>query len=387
MSDQRDVLQVLAEARPRRLDPETAPPALVLPADARHDRARRRVTPERLVGGLALAAAATAAVVTTAGVATAPLRIPPGSAVATGPDAPGRAVVPVADVLLVAAEQAERAEGAATGRYWVSRLEAGGLEEVGPPGDRYRIRVGTAQQIWVARSAADQSWLVLRSLGARPAGPADTAAWRRDGSPSSWEIGAPTPIGGGDKRRAVAAAEGTASGHPIGTGSDVFALGETNVSQRQLDALPSDPAKLTAALLRFHTGGGGDLPTDRDAWLFAVGSELVLQLPVRPAVRAAAYRMLGGLDGVRALGAVTDLEGRRGQAVAVTRTDPDGSRLEERLIVDPRSGAALAGEVRYLTPPAGRPWLTPDVVFAYRLVTGSGWTTETPPKVRPIPGP
>jgi hypothetical protein len=380
MSDQRDVLQVLAEARPRRLDPETAPPALDLPPDAPLDRRRWRVSPARFAGGLVLAGAAvTAVAVVAGGSGTAPLApawrtttIGPGGTTGTSS---------AADILLVAAEQAERAP-ATTGRYWVNRLVAGSLEEVGPPGDRYRIRADQRQEVWVARSAADQSWFVLQSLGARPAGPADAAAWRRDGSPTRWEIRRPTPIGGGG-RVLVGAADGTPSGHTIGAGSDVFALGDTNVSQRELDALPADPAELRTALLRYYDGGGGDLPTDRDGWLFTVGSQLALSLPVSPAVRAATYRMLGGLDGVRAVGDVTDVEGRRGQAVAVTRTDPDGTRSEERLVVDPTGGTALAIEVRYLTPPTDRPWLTPDQVFSYRLVTGSGWTDESPPEVRP----
>jgi len=55
-----------------------------------------------------------------------------------------------------------------------------------------------------------------------------------------------------------------------------------------------------------------------DAWLFQVARSLVMDMPTRPAVRVAAYRMLAGLMPIRAIPHVTDPYGRPGTAIALT---------------------------------------------------------------------
>ena len=55
---------------------------------------------------------------------------------------------------------------------------------------------------------------------------------------------------------------------------------------------------------------------DAQAYLFQVPA--VLDMPVTPAVRAALYRLLAGVPGVRSLGTVTDVAGQQGVAVAHT---------------------------------------------------------------------
>jgi hypothetical protein len=52
------------------------------------------------------------------------------------------------------------------------------------------------------------------------------------------------------------------------------------------------------------------MPADRDQWLLAVATSVVIDLPVSNAVRAAAYRMLTTMPRVRGLGEVHDMHGR-----------------------------------------------------------------------------
>ena len=100
-------------------------------------------------------------------------------------------------------------------------------------------------------------------------------------------------------------------------------------------------------------------------------------------MRGAAYRMLGGLDGVRALGAVSDVEGRRGRRspsrgrTSTGRGWRSGWSWTRAAVPRWRRGAVPGAPRRPAVADAG-------LVVAYRLVTGSGWTDETPPKVRPI---
>ncbi|RFU38617.1 hypothetical protein DZF91_26755 [Actinomadura logoneensis] len=90
--------------------------------------------------------------------------------------------------------------------------------------------------------------------------------------------------------------------------------------------------------------------------------------PVRPAVRAAAYRVLADLPDVRSLGTVTDLRGRRGQALTRQGDDAEGVGTGAyRLVIDPNTGAPLE------TTSAGSGFMD------YMSVLNFGYTDETPP--------
>ncbi|GAA1208112.1 CU044_5270 family protein [Pseudonocardia alaniniphila] len=351
--------EALARARQRLLQ-RAADPAV---RRARPQQAQRRwVWPLAGVGGLA--AAGLVVTVVLGGITpAAPVVNAPVGAVQPGGQ----------NILLVAAERAEDA-APGSGRYWVNRTESGVISEVGPADNRYRVVERGRAETWVAQAPDGTSWWISQSLGARPLGPADRAAWQRDGEPDSWTVDAPAGKRGSLE---ISAAERPPFGNPIGTGSESFALGDRNVTQQEIDALPTDPAQLRSALLdRFH-GGGGDMPTDQDRWLFAVGSNIITDMPVSPGVRAAAYRMLDDLSGVRDLGSVQDAQGRTGQAVAVIDESRNGT-FESRLIIDPDSGRPLARETR-LVQPDGSAELT-----NYELVVGTGYTDDSPP---PVPAP
>lgn len=352
MSRRRDVLQVLSESRPARLDPGDArfDPAAVTayPRPEPDRRAIRPVARRRLVLAAALvpalAAGALAVVVT----------VHPG----TTPTPRPRAAAPVpapatARQLLLAAAETVGGTEAGTGRYWKTVVDHGDVRQVGPPAGRYDIVRRMRVETWSATDPADRTWVFAQSLGARPVDAADEAAWRRAGSPTRWgEVSAAA------QERTLRTPEGLDPARN-------YLLGGRPVTLAELAALPTDPAALRAALLKRQAGA------ESDTWaLFWSATQLVLDLPAAPQVRAAAYRMLSGLDEVTELGPVTDPYGHAGMALGYTRRG-DGGRAQLRLVVDPRTGLALAQES--WDADTGR-------LLSYQAVVDASWTDAEPPK-------
>lgn len=349
--------KLLAQARPRRLDPDHRPDPTTLMAHAREVNVRRpRVRRLAMVGAVPVVAAAVAAAVVLNGQTTAPESRTTESAQAQPRSA--------RELLLVAAERSESSP-ATTGRYWVQGTEFGGRMEVGPAGNRYHILLRMSSETWLATQPGDESLAVQRDLGAAPISPADEAAWRADGSPARWPI--PGPDGAPSDKfyesepgpRGIRKMEGV-------TADNNFLLGGNPVTLATLDTLPTEPAALKAWLLeRLQANGNqeGD-----DYALFWNAKSLVLDLPVSPAVRSAAYRMMADLRDVTLLGTVTDQRGRSGMAVAYTH-DGDFGESEYRLIIDPDTGQAFAVETRNS---AGE-------LTNYTLVFNTGYRDSEPP--------
>lgn len=418
MSDSHDLMDTLAQARPTSLDPGPDPvrrerdlARIFAEPSGSNDsispvspigpinpvspiRLRRLITGGRLKGargagfGLAAAAGVVAVtlVLTNGGGAT--ITPPSPSAAAPGVTSPGAGsgALTAADVLLVAARQVEAAP-AGSGRYWLARTRYVGLERVGPPGNRYLLKTENRDDTWTARSASRTSWYIGQYLGAKPATAPDEAAWKKDGSPTSWiqSTSVAKATGLVTEKLKIDSAALPPFGNPSNSGASIYALGDHNVSMRDLQALPSDPKALKRLLLGYYRAGGagGDLPSTQTPWLFQVASGL-LDMPVTPKVRAAAYRLMAGLDGVRNLGTVSTVDGRAGNAVAVRQKDPFGLRQDE-VIIDPSTGLPLGTQSVYLTAKGSRSWLTPKDVWYAQVVDSIGWTDATPPKV-PEPG-
>jgi hypothetical protein len=351
------------------------PPA---PAD-RPARTRRLALAGAGAGTAVLAGAAAAAVL----IATAGTGAPqPGHA--AGGHAAGHAVTgPSAqDVLLTAARQAGAAPAAA-GRYWVTRSRSGTNLAVGTAGHRYVITDQGRDERWTARAASGSSGFISQSLGARPATAADAAAWRQAGSPRHWLVAVTKP-GQGRARLQISAAAGKPFGNPANDGAKVFAVGNRNVSMRQLRRLPATAAGLKALLLRYFSAPGatgGDLPASATAWLWQTGTGMITDMPLSPAQRAAAYRMLAGLRGVHSLGRVTDPAGRHGTAVELTsRTGAAGTEASI-LIVDPRTGLPLATEIRVVRAAGLTAGLRRGALASYEVIRFAGWSDATPPAI------
>ncbi|HMG62089.1 MAG TPA: CU044_5270 family protein, partial [Streptosporangiaceae bacterium] len=327
-------------------------------------------------------------------------RLPAGARAGAGPDGPGRGV------LLTAARTAARTGGPAVppagARYWLTRSQVGNFLRVGPRGHPYAILEKASDQRWYARAPQGPSPDLTQNLGVQFASAADAAAWRRDGSPASWPVGQDTSVAqptgaanGSDSR--IAAGRGRLTLGEVFFGPAPFSFGGGPLlSAAGLRALPADPARLRNLILRGWNRFEG---VDREEYLFEFTPGL-LTLPVTPAVRAALYRMLASLPGVKSLGPVTDAGGRAGVAVALTGRysgcgqesvlHRDGGTeeypafasctVEQRLVIDPASGMPLAQELRYAGLPPGQHWSAPDGLFSFQLFQAAGWTAASPPE-------
>ncbi|WP_327003669.1 CU044_5270 family protein [Dactylosporangium sp. NBC_01737] len=364
MSTRPDVMQLLADARPGRLDPDVRPAPG--PFTAPVERSRRPVA-RRLIlaGALPLVAAATAAAVVLTGGGTGPSS-PPATPATGAPDATAAAPPDSARaLLLVAAEKTAAGDTASSGRYWVRVQEYGERKDVG----RYAIASRMSIERWLATGAGDPTVDVGQALGAVPLTAADEAAWKADGSPTQWTENGPP----GTKPIVRTTSPGPRTVRPL-PGGELLMIAGQRVTTADLAALPTDPAALQAWLTaRLRQGGG----TEReDLALFYAGRDLVAELPVSAAVRSAAYRMLADLQGVDFLGVVQDRHGRSGMAVAFTRRG-DGGWGQQRLIVDPGTGRALAQESWFFGS-GGAPAAT-GMLMSWTVQVSARYTDEDAP--------
>lgn len=372
MSVQPDVMKTLAEARPARLDPShdarrfdpseimSNPPAAV-PSGA-HRRTRRWAL---AVGVPAVAVAAAAAVFVGFG-GFGPASHPGGTHAdgRTGTTNTDRPPASARELFLAAADR-NLAAAATGGRYWVLKAEHGEARTKGPANRPYDIMIRQYTEEWQPVRAGDATVVAGQYLGAAPITDADKAAWQADGAPTRWTESAP----GVDPVVVKAAAEPKYA-RPIqdATREATYPLGGGTVTVAQLAALPTDPAALKTALLALFRQQGVTEPDDYA--LFWSGAHLVSDLPVPAQLRVASYRMLADVTGVTLLGPATDQHGRGGVAVGYTRTGDEGRRSQTRLIVDPKTGQALAQES----------WdVAAQKLTGYTLVLTATFTDQTPP--------
>jgi hypothetical protein len=198
--------------------------------------------------------------------------------------------------------------------------------------------------------------LSLQYLGARPASAADARAWRRDGSPDHWRSG-----------------NGVLSAHPgparvvrdVKHGSGDFG-GKNDLW------LPADPAKLRAVFVTHPQPGA----KGRNNVIVAGALTVMNSDNVLPAVRAAAFRVLADMPGVRMESGVRDPEGQTGTAVWQDSWIGFGLHYETTYdLIDPQTGNLLAGDTIAQTPVAGA---VPGTVLDYSAITSAYWTDRLP---------
>jgi hypothetical protein len=310
----------------------------------------------------------------------------------TGPAGPGGAPAragsaPVQltarQILLTAA--ASTVKSPATGRYWHTTEIDGQTSDNNPQHATYEIASRTQVDSWVARSPAQRTWTIRKPLSVEPATPADRAAWRAAGAPSSVHTSG-KPVGNADLIT-MSPGPAVATWQP-GT-ANAFT---TQMTRGQLDRLPADPGKL-ASILRQRIMSRLPAPLQGRQALangqllnFGVG---LLTDPVSAQVRAADYRMIAALPGMRAMGQVRDVLGRTGYGVAsIGPGQFDGYGVlrfteEDLLVINPSTGALLAYEQIVRGPAAGAtagsiaPW-QPGEPFSYQAFLRSGWTSQAP---------
>ncbi|MGA6159654.1 CU044_5270 family protein [Stenotrophomonas sp. NPDC087984] len=391
-----DVMKTLADARPPELDPDHLAGSVRARRDletilaGRADAARTAETPElrraprMFTWRWALPVAATAAA---AGVLVATLpqggSDAKGSRAAVGPTADGARHIPANGRLALqhVADRLDRLDrtGADEGTYWQVTTRSGSTVVVDASGETFAVSTSEKQQRSFGVRPGTESLNVMGiDATTKPRTERDTARWQAAGSPKDLTL-ADTGQGGG--RLGLRIETGTGAGKRptvdrINSGDRIAALGARNVTYEDLRKLPGDSAKLKQVLADLYREDGGSEVRGRTEWMWRQAAGLI-GLPVKAEVRAAAYRVIAGLPGIRALGEVTDPLGREGVGFALPASDRPGYGTgRSELIVDPSTGALLS-EQEVLTEPdakAAKAGLTSGMVVNYTATVRSEWT-------------
>ncbi|MFF5279692.1 CU044_5270 family protein [Streptomyces sp. NPDC000133] len=363
-----DVMKVLADARPDELDPSRlVDPARQwedlarIVAGATDGRAARFLTPVRRRSGFRPLGAAALAAVAASVVAVSTLAWQePGERPAAQPRSSAGTEGTVADEDVRAdahfelLSAATKAEGSVVeGTYWQTITRSENVDVVGEKGQLFAVHT-TSTVDWSVGVRPGTRSLMVSGLDSvtEPRTAADEARWRAAGSP-------------GTVRAEVAKRSGTSMiGYRMGTGrpmvmrtsidDKIYAVGPRNVSYKDLRALPSTSGELRRYLERLYAqdSGAETSTSGHSAWMLRQAADLIT-MPVKPGVRAAAYRVMADLPGVRVVGRVTDPLGRKGVGVEFPDTyrTPLGS-TRQRLVVDPSTGAMLSEDVVLVHPSA-----------------------------------
>ncbi|MEU0566501.1 hypothetical protein ABZ297_14050 [Nonomuraea sp. NPDC005983] len=256
--------------------------------------------------------------------------------------------------LLAAAKSAAALPDA--GRWW-GATEVRGRQFHDPTG-RYVLRESETVETWLPADPEGRTWYRRTLAGISPATPADEAAWRAAGSPTSWTY----------TRRSEAGHKGllsTRAGKPETWSTEDwdFRILTAGKPLTKMDEVPDTPEGLKALI-------GADDPTTIDT-----AARLLFFAPVSSRTRAAAYRLLASLPGVEAAGQVTDVLGRAGQAVEYDSGEfapPDfPGATRTRLVIDPTSGRPLAIETRSAAD---------GLLLTYTAIRDGRWTDGNPLK-------
>ncbi|MET7462651.1 hypothetical protein [Nonomuraea sp. NPDC005501] len=217
-------------------------------------------------------------------------------------------------------------------------------------GNGYHLTQRSVSTEWL--SPEGRSWSGLRELGAEPATKKDEAAWRADGSPTTWDYrteGMKIHLSAQPGKGSVRATKE----RPVG-----FRLGEKYVTYQQLQALPTEAEalrkQLTAEVSTWIDEAAEEAKTTapqatKNDWLVNLdryvaqrAAELLYANPVPDKVRAAAYQVLKTTKGVSDLGRSKDPLGRSGQKLALPVSSRKGSVLKQQLLVDTSAMTLLA---------------------------------------------
>jgi hypothetical protein len=312
-------------------------------------RWNRLARPAVIAGAVGVAAAL--AVVTLV-----PRAAPAGHGHSAGGQA-GNLTGPQARHYILALASTAGLEPAGGGRYWHETLIEGTRVQVGPPGGRYGVLERWLSEDWTRPRRPGWHAGYDQPLGARPETSADAAAWRRDGSPSSW----PGARSGGEPVRRDPSP-------PIFHNYDKHEQEPWGSNSN----LPADPVRLKKILLAHLIPVTGSAARDLELYQTAIP---LLRAPIGPALRSAVFRVIAGIPLVQVRLNVRDPGGRPGTALIVTM--PGNPAEVDRDIIDPATGRLLAYENIAARRTAGA---GPGTLLDYVLFRQLGWTSKAPPR-------
>jgi hypothetical protein len=381
-----DVMQVLADARPDELDPARLADStrqrqefVRIVSEPANSRVARRSMRLRPLGAVALVAVAASVVVSVSSFdrqapADQGAAQPRASVGAQTPGAANDLRVDGRIELLSAAEKAEASP--AEGTYWKTTTLSQNVDVAEVSGRFFAVRT-TSTEAWSVGVRPGTRSLMVSGLDSRtePRTAADKAAWQAVGSPRTVKV----EVGQSAGTHAVAFTMGSARPTVMrtDTGGKIYAVGPDNVSYQDLRALPATSDGLRRYLEGLYARGNGTegAPSDRTAWILRQAGNLVT-MPVKPGVRAAAYRVMAGLPGVRVVGHVTDPLGREGVAVEFPGTYRTAlGTTKQRLVIDASTGDMLSDELRIVAPSAKAKaaGLKAGTVVNYQATSGMSW--------------
>lgn len=271
------------------------------------------------------------------------------------------------NALLVAATNVRKGP---TGTYWHTTRIAGKIYAIGKSAsDHYKVEGRMRYDQWTDRGG--KSCFTNQDLPARPWTADDKRKWQQAGAPM--KVSFPTEEG-----TRTLFLETTKRKQTCRRSSDQRFFGMT---PEQVAALPTQPEQLENALLNLDGNWEAYAPTatkqpiralrgdKRVRALSDVAGTLLAGAPAPPEVRAAAFRMLATLPGVKVEGETTDPLGRPGVVISlpVETTTPLGlytapkqlGTYRRQWIINPGNGTLLAMRDVVATPPHGSRKLPP----------------------------
>jgi hypothetical protein len=295
------------------------------------------------------------------------------------------------DVLLTAATHV--ASAAASGKFWKITTISGELLPGGTKAHPYDMFLPTRSTQWAPGRSGVREWTVSRNLGLVPATAADKAAWLAAGSPKSWNY---------FKTTFTTSASPPTATWQVSDGTVGLVEGdEPGLTPVQFRAMPASPRALLARLRHYarvtwcgRHPQAGCASVDQLVWSEAVN---LLQDPVTSQVRAATFKAMADLPGVRLLGKVRDPIGRPGYGFgagpnaegAIAVIDPDtGSLLAVERFGNAQRVVCRPSHERGIRAPAkpgaecptpayyGRSY--PNQLSQYQVVVSDGWTNSAP---------
>ncbi|MFI7129319.1 CU044_5270 family protein [Nonomuraea sp. NPDC050153] len=276
------------------------------------------------------------------------------------------------------------------GDYWRRPLLNNGLTRVRAGGETFNVLSSSRIDLWQPRDPGDPVQAEQRQQFVRPATEADERAWRAAGSPVTVQRvctpgGMPDNCAKVQLRSKPSQCVYTRAAEPGGVLGD-RRLGELTLAD--LAALPGDAEQLREKLRTFWKTRKDSQPKDSFEEFLSTSSHL-LELPVKPSVRAATLRLLAGLPTTKVRGSITDPLGRPGIEVTFIKSEgftaefgtDDEVAQRYTTILDPHTGTVLAANVAVAA--ESTEGLAKGTFMDYQAwAPEAGWTSERPERPR-----
>jgi hypothetical protein len=254
----------------------------------------------------------------------------------------------------------------AEGAYWHTRKlsKTTHPRQLGRGANRYWVEEAELVEEWA--SPDGKAWFGYRPLGVRPKSAADEKAWRRDGSPTTWNRTAEGMV----VSLSTKPDKGTVG--PVPDSPATFHVAGQQLSYEELQRLPADPVGLKAWLEK--AGKVGKVPGNViDRYVTQALVSLLHEVPVPKEVRTAAYEALPTMPGVRSLGKIKDARGRTGEGLSAISQKEDTLLVTTQVIVGTDTMSLLADSVK--TTIDGKP--SPNETSTATLLQ-VGWSNDKP---------